>query len=113
MKRLPDSRPKENIEESESQSVKSCIIFFRQAGGAGIMAQGNSSSIKTGENVIIGGLIVQIVFFGMFIVVESFFHNRVLKHPNECAMITRNIPSQLKNWDYVLLTLLVALFLYS
>jgi hypothetical protein len=113
MKRLPDSRPKENIEESELQSVKSCIIFFRQAGGAGIMAQGNLSSIKTGENVIIGGLIVQIVFFGMFIVVELFFHNRVLKHPNECAMITRNIPSQLKNWDYVLLTLLVALFLYS
>ena len=87
--------------------VGDVLSFLMQAGGAGIMAQGDMSSSKTGENVIIGGLIVQIVFFGMFIVVELIFHYRILKYPNESAMITRNVPSQLKNWNYVLITLLV------
>ncbi|CUM53142.1 uncharacterized protein AC631_05547 [Debaryomyces fabryi] len=83
------------------------LSFLMQAGGAGIMVQSQLSSSKTGQNVIIGGLIVQIIFFGMFIVVELIFHYRVLKHPNECAMITRNIPSKFKNWNCVLITLLV------
>mmetsp|Transcript_467 Transcript_467/g.536 ORF Transcript_467/g.536 Transcript_467/m.536 type:complete len:314 (-) Transcript_467:112-1053(-) len=89
------------------------ISFLMQAGGAGIMAQSKLSSSKVGQNVIIGGLIVQIIFFGMFIVAELIFHYRVLKSPNECAMITRNIPSKFKNWNYVLITLLVcSLFIF-
>lgn len=64
--------------------VGDVLSFFMQSGGGGIMASGKTlSSMKTGENVIIGGLIVQVVFFGMFMVVEVIFHYRVLKHPNE------------------------------
>ncbi|CUM53119.1 uncharacterized protein AC631_04817 [Debaryomyces fabryi] len=83
------------------------VSFFMQAGGGGIMASGKTeSSMTTGKNVIVGGLIVQIVFFGMFMVVELIFHYRILKHPNECAMMTRNVPSQFNNWNSVLFTLL-------
>ncbi|CUM48611.1 unnamed protein product [Debaryomyces tyrocola] len=42
----------------------------------------------------------------MFMVVEVIFHYRVLKHPNECTMMTRNVPSQFNNWNSILLTLL-------
>ncbi|CAG89940.1 DEHA2F26994p [Debaryomyces hansenii CBS767] len=86
--------------------VGDVVSFLMQAGGGGIMSSGDQSSMKTGERVIIGGLIVQIVFFGMFMVVEVIFHYRVLKHPNECAMFIRNIPSQFNNWNSILLTLL-------
>ena len=87
--------------------VGDVVSFLMQSGGGGIMASGKTlSSMKTGEHVIIGGLIVQVVFFGMFMVVEVIFHYRVLKHPNECAMMTRNIPSQFNNWNFILLILL-------
>lgn len=86
--------------------VGDVVSFLMQSGGGGIMASGKTlSSMKTGENVIIGGLIVQVVFFGMFMVVEVIFHYRVLKHPNECAMMTRNVPSQFNNWNTILFTL--------
>lgn len=87
--------------------VGDVLSFLMQAGGAGIMAQGNISSSKTGENIILGGLIIQIVFFGIFIVVELIFHYRVLKHPNECARVTRNVPSRFNNWNSILIILLV------
>ena len=86
--------------------VGDVLSFLMQGSGGGIMSAGDHSSMKTGENIIIGGLIVQIVFFGMFIVVELIFHYRVLKHPNECVMVTRNLPSQFNNWNSILFTLL-------
>lgn len=40
------------------------ISFMMQGAGGGIMSSGDASSAETGEKVIIGGLIVQIVAFG-------------------------------------------------
>lgn len=40
-----------------------------------------NGSKSTGENVIIGGLIVQIVFFGFFLVSATIFHRRIRNHP--------------------------------
>ena len=50
--------------------------------GAGIMVKGTSStdpssSASTGQNVIIGGLIVQIVFFGFFLISALIFQQRI------------------------------------
>lgn len=87
--------------------VGDVLSFLMQSSGGGIMSAGDQSSTKTGERIIIGGLIVQIVFFGMFIVVELIFHYRVLKHPNECARVTRNVPSRFNNWNSILIILLV------
>lgn len=39
-----------------------------------------SSSVSTGQNVIIGGLIVQIVFFGFFLISAVIFQKRMGAH---------------------------------
>lgn len=44
------------------------VSFFIQAGGAGILTQAKSgSSTKTGQNVIVAGLVFQLVAFAVFI----------------------------------------------
>ncbi|KAH6655872.1 RTA1 like protein-domain-containing protein [Truncatella angustata] len=48
--------------------------FMVQASGAGIMVTGDSP--KTGENIILGGLIIQIIMFGLFATVAGAFHIR-------------------------------------
>ncbi|OTA76883.1 hypothetical protein M434DRAFT_87886 [Hypoxylon sp. CO27-5] len=54
------------------------ISFFVQGGGAGIMAQGGNA--ETGEKIIVGGLILQIVMFGLFIITAVIFQTRYQKH---------------------------------
>jgi hypothetical protein len=44
--------------------------------------------VKTGENVIILGLIVQILFFGFFVAVSVVFHKRMIDNPTSAAMAT-------------------------
>ncbi|KAJ5757114.1 uncharacterized protein N7511_007296 [Penicillium nucicola] len=53
------------------------LSFLMQASGAGIMVTGSSSSSSTGQNVIIGGLFVQIIFFGFFVVSALVFQLRI------------------------------------
>lgn len=49
--------------------------------GGGIMAGGSLTSMQTGEHIIIGGLILQVLFFGFFIVTAGLFHWRINKLP--------------------------------
>jgi RTA1 like protein. len=54
--------------------------------GAGIMVSGASgsrggNSSTTGQNVIVGGLIVQILFFGFFLISALVFRRRLASHP--------------------------------
>ncbi|OQE35244.1 hypothetical protein PENCOP_c014G07359 [Penicillium coprophilum] len=56
------------------------LSFLMQASGAGIMVTGSSNSTSTGQNVIIGGLIVQIVFFGFFLITAVIFQQRMGSH---------------------------------
>jgi hypothetical protein len=46
------------------------------------------STVKTGENVIILGLIVQILFFGFFVAVSVVFYKRMIDNPTSAAMAT-------------------------
>ncbi|CRL27720.1 RTA1 like protein [Penicillium camemberti] len=65
------------------------LAFFIQSGGGGIMSSAKSaSSLKLGEDVIIVGLIVQIIFFGFFVVVSVIFHKRMANDPTSAAMAT-------------------------
>ena len=41
----------------------------------------SSNSVSTGQNVIIGGLIVQIIFFGFFLIGALVFQRRLVSHP--------------------------------
>jgi hypothetical protein len=45
------------------------------------MTSGSASGLATGENVTIGGLVVQILFFTGFVVVAGVFHRRLLREP--------------------------------
>lgn len=57
------------------------ISFAVQAGGVGMMV--TADSMTTGENIILAGLFVQIVIFGLFAVTAASFHSRFRKrNPN-------------------------------
>lgn len=59
--------------------------FLVQAAGAGLMAQRTLSSYNTGSNIVIVGLVIQIVIFGFFIVVALVFNLRLKKRPTATA----------------------------
>ncbi|KAH6628955.1 RTA1 like protein-domain-containing protein [Boeremia exigua] len=60
------------------------VSFIVQASGGGIMSTGNS--IKTGENIILGGLFVQIIIFALFAVTAAIFHARLDRRPTEASL---------------------------
>ncbi|CAI7654469.1 unnamed protein product [Penicillium pancosmium] len=57
------------------------LSFLMQASGAGLMVTaangGSSSSASTGKTVIVGGLFVQILFFGIFLLSAIIFQHRL------------------------------------
>ncbi|PYH80516.1 RTA1 like protein [Aspergillus uvarum CBS 121591] len=61
--------------------VGDILSFLMQASGAGLMVKASSATDHTGENVIIGGLVVQILFFCFFIIVAVLFQRRIYRHP--------------------------------
>lgn len=58
--------------------------------GGGYMAGGTQTAMTTGAHIVIAGLAIQLVFFGVFILVASVFHQRV----TTTQPITRNVKSQ-------------------
>ncbi|CAN9350821.1 unnamed protein product [Alternaria alternata] len=55
------------------------LSFLMQGSGGGIQAMGTLDALHTGEKIIIGGLFVQLIFFGLFIVVSGVFHYRLVR----------------------------------
>ena len=53
------------------------LSFLMQSAGGGLMSGGDPDSQDMGQNIVVGGLCVQIVFFGMFVVTSMIFHLRV------------------------------------
>ncbi|KAJ5183319.1 RTA1 domain protein [Penicillium capsulatum] len=79
------------------------LSFLIQSGGGGMLAKAMSEScLKMGENMIIGGFIVQLLFFGFFIVVSVVFHRRMLSTPLHFLTATR-VP-----WTRYMMVLYVA-----
>lgn len=52
------------------------------------MAAGSQSAMQTGQNIVIAGLAIQLLFFGFFIFVASLFHWRVTRSPTYRAIST-------------------------
>ncbi|KAL1852529.1 hypothetical protein Daus18300_012127 [Diaporthe australafricana] len=76
------------------------LSFFAQGGGGGMLTQAKSADdVKKGENIIIGGLFIQIIFFGFFMIVALVFHRRISQHPTRGAMM---VVSPWKQLIYVL-----------
>lgn len=42
-----------------------------------------------GQNIILGGLAVQLLFFGFFLIVAASFHYRISRFPTTCAATTK------------------------
>ncbi|KAJ5098460.1 RTA1 domain protein [Penicillium argentinense] len=58
------------------------LSFLMQCGGGGFLASAKTQDkIDMGENMILGGLFVQILFFGLFIIVSVIFHCRMHASP--------------------------------
>ena len=54
------------------------LSFLAQSSGGGLLAKAkDADAVKMGENIIIGGLGIQIVFFGFFAICACIFHYRV------------------------------------
>ncbi|KAF2178720.1 putative RTM1-like protein [Zopfia rhizophila CBS 207.26] len=67
------------------------ISFFMQGVGGGIMASGTPSALSTGEHIVIGGLVVQLLFFGFFLITGITFHVRLCKFPTS-KILSRSLP---------------------
>ncbi|KAL7930655.1 RTA1 like domain-containing protein [Trichoderma chlorosporum] len=80
------------------------ICFFLLAAGGGTLASAKSdkSKLDAGNNIIIGGLVLQILWFGFFVVVALIFHRRMILAPT-----ARSHESNI-NWRSYLYALYVA-----
>lgn len=63
------------------------ISFLAQGAGAGLMAGSDPDQAKTGQHVIVGGLCVQVLFFGLFVIAAAIFNSRINRHPTPLASI--------------------------
>ncbi|KAG8629588.1 hypothetical protein KVT40_003453 [Elsinoe batatas] len=57
------------------------VSFMVQGGGGGLMASNNRSTANMGNNLIIAGLVIQIVLFSFFATTAVIFHLRIRKAP--------------------------------
>ncbi|KAN0073889.1 RTA1 like domain containing protein [Elaphomyces granulatus] len=60
------------------------LSFLVQSTGGAMLTQAkNNSDFQRGEYVIIGGLAIQVISFGFFILVSAIFHHRISQSPTE------------------------------
>ncbi|KAF7556068.1 hypothetical protein G7Z17_g1688 [Cylindrodendrum hubeiense] len=63
--------------------------FAIQCIGGGVLSGAkNKSALDRGQNIILVGLAIQIIFFACFILVISIFHYRIVKRPTRTSLIT-------------------------
>ncbi|KAF8861032.1 RTA1 like protein [Acephala macrosclerotiorum] len=65
------------------------LSFLVQGGSAGLMFQ--SSTVKMGEGMVVGGLFIQIVMFGLFALTAVIFQSQLRKDPTP-ASYSADIP---------------------
>ncbi|KAK7428076.1 hypothetical protein QQZ08_005508 [Neonectria magnoliae] len=65
------------------------LSFLVQAAGGVIVANADSKDdLDKGQNIVLVGLAIQIIFFGVFIAIISFFHFRIVRHPTTASLET-------------------------
>ncbi len=72
-------------------------IVMQAAGGAMLAIADTADQFKTGENIIIAGLFVQLLGFGVFIIVAGIFYHRILRQPTVASQ-TVDVPWQRYMW---------------
>ncbi|KAL9004846.1 MAG: hypothetical protein Q9188_002365 [Gyalolechia gomerana] len=77
------------------------LTFCMQGAGGGQMASSDQDKVKLGQNVILGGLFLQIFIFACFVVVSIIFNKRLRKHP------TRQSAAKGLEWQKMMVALYV------
>ncbi|TLD09972.1 hypothetical protein PgNI_05417 [Pyricularia grisea] len=63
------------------------LSFFAQGAGGGLLTTAKAQNdVTKGENVILGGLGIQILFFSLFILVTAVFHVRIHRNPTQQSL---------------------------
>lgn len=64
-------------------------LITNASGGGLLSGAKDTAGFNLGQNVIIGGLAVQLVAFSVFVVVAFRFHRRISRFPTEASQTTR------------------------
>lgn len=75
------------------------------------MAAGTLSAMNTGANIVIGGLAIQLLFFGFFVVVSAVFHWRAKKTRKSSQVSPSSLEARSKNWESTMWALYACCFL--
>ncbi|SMY25372.1 unnamed protein product [Zymoseptoria tritici ST99CH_1A5] len=79
------------------------LSFLVQASGGGLLAA-SSDSVRTGENLILVGLALQIIIFGFFVIAGAIFHFRIRKAP---TLKGQSLPYQKHMWSLYGVSILI------
>lgn len=88
------------------------LSFLIQAGGGGLMAK--SDSVDTGSKIVVGGLGIQLLFFGFFVFSEISFSVKIRSEPTSISSGLRNsrvakgFLAPLTNWRSVNISLIIS-----
>ncbi|CVL07244.1 related to RTA1 domain protein [Fusarium mangiferae] len=77
--------------------------FLVQSSGAGMMAAGDDP--KMGENIVIGGLVIQILFFGLFVFAAVIFHLRYRRNGKGWRAVVTSNTENVFEWERMLMML--------
>ncbi|KAH7269226.1 RTA1 like protein-domain-containing protein [Fusarium redolens] len=83
--------------------VGDIFSFLVQSSGAGMMAAGDDPTM--GENIVIGGLVIQILFFGLFVVAAVIFHLRYRKIGKNWRAVVSSNTASVFDWERMLMML--------
>ncbi|PGH04105.1 hypothetical protein AJ80_08567 [Polytolypa hystricis UAMH7299] len=86
------------------------MSFVVQGAGGGIMSSGTPSNLSLGQNIIILGLAIQLLFFSFFIIVSLIFHRRMTAYPTAPSL---SLPFSWRKHLYALYAASVLIMLRS
>lgn len=72
------------------------------------MAAGSLSAMNTGAHIVVGGLVIQLLFFGFFVYVAGLFHYRV---KNRASTSKPYSSPSFETWELMMWTLYAACLL--
>ncbi|EGU83023.1 hypothetical protein FOPG_15057 [Fusarium oxysporum f. sp. conglutinans race 2 54008] len=83
--------------------VGDVFSFLVQSSGAGMMAAGDDPTM--GENIVIGGLVIQVLFFGLFVVAAVIFQLRYRKIGSNWRAVGSSNTASVFDWERMLMML--------
>ena len=81
------------------------MSFLTQGGGGGVLATAKTLEARDrGEKMVLGGLAIQVIFFGFFIITTVVFDTRIRRNPTTRAL------SAVVPWRQLIMVLYVSSF---